>query len=451
MPTPDRDAAAARDRSEGRSGRLRRLVVDAGPLAVSRYLAAAINLVTTIAATRWLGVDGFGAASLALAYPMLLWSVTSVKSVSITTRYVSSFRIHRDRQNIAGICLLGYLLDLGIALGATLIVVGTSSLIAARVYGLPELSPLMIVLAASFPLYSLLGTNEAILTSYERFRAIALIGLLESSARLGFVLGGWLLGGGAFFYVAATAGAQALTGVVGLGAAMRTLTSELGHRWWFGTGLTDMKRFNRELWEFFGWNYILVTVSGFVDQLPAMLLGRYQGTSAVAYYRLASNLMVSVGYVEAALRRAVYPKLIAEWNTGGSLQLRRDLRAMTVRIGVPVGGAICLGALVVVPSAVRLLFGGSYQAMIPGAQLMIASAAVPAALFWRRSYYYAAGHVALWSKLYLAYGAVFVAATWFVSRTWGFLGVAVLVAAGEVVLALAAVGLARTRRFHERT
>jgi O-antigen/teichoic acid export membrane protein len=441
------NTAAAVSPAVDRSRRLHRILLDTGPLVVSRYAAAALGLATTAIATRWLGINGFGEATLALAYPMLLWSIASIKSVSITTRYMSAFRARGERDSLKGICLLGYLVDLAISLGAALLVFATARPLAARFYEAPQLGPEMMLLAASFPLYSLNGTNQAILTSFERFRTLAFLAVFEAALQLVMVAAAWMITAAPIVYIGAIASAQALAGIVGFGVAAGVLHQHLGGAWWRGARLEVLSEFRNELRNLLSWNYAMVTVSGFVDQLPALLLGKYSGTSSVAYYRLSSTLMTSVGYVEASLWRVVYPQLVSDWNAGRFAKLRHDLRVMTTQIGVPVGLVIIAGAFIVTPYAVPLLFGTSYAGMVPGARWMIASASVSAAAFWLYPYYYSAGRVALWSKLYFAYGAAFICGVWVVSGTFGFFGVAVLVASCRAALTIAGVALTRTAWF----
>ncbi len=430
------------------TGRLHTLLWNAGPLVVSRYTSAVLGLVTTVVATRWLGVERFGEASLAAAYPLLLWSVTSVKSVSITTRYLASFRAAGDTTSVSAIVRFGFLLDAGMATGALAIVLLTGQLVATHVYHMPETYGLMVLLASSFPVYSLGGTNEAILTAYSRFGAIAFLLVFESLLRLGLVAAAWLLDGGTTAYILATAASQIVIGTIGMGVASKTLSADGSSGWWRGgVHFATISPIKSELRQFFGWNYALVTFSGFVDQLPAMLLGAHRGPSAVAFYRLATSLMVTVGYVEASLRRAIYPSLLADWNSGGLSRLRADIGPMTWRIGIPAGAAIVAAAVLFVPAAVRLLFGDGYEPMILGAQLMIAAAGASMAAFWLHPYYFAAGRVVLWSKLYVTYSCAFLAVAWVVSDLWGFLGIASLIAVGKASLALAGVLTTRSATF----
>ena len=125
-----------------------------------------------------------------------------------------------------------------------------------------------------------------------------------------------------------------------------------------------------------------------------------------------------------------------------------DIRRMTLHIGLPVSAAIVASAIAVVPFAVPLVFGDNYRPMVRGTQLLIAAAGISAALFWLQPYYYAAGRVVLWSRIYVLYGIALLSAAWPVSSAWGFLGIAALVAVGRVGLAAAGISLTRTATFN---
>ncbi|MDT7892927.1 MAG: hypothetical protein RRA51_01300, partial [Armatimonadota bacterium] len=62
-----------------------RLAEGASLLAISQYVAAALNIATNILMARLLGPTDFGLVALAIAYPTMLWSFVSVKSISVIT------------------------------------------------------------------------------------------------------------------------------------------------------------------------------------------------------------------------------------------------------------------------------------------------------------------------------------------------------------------------------
>ena len=63
----------------------------------------------------------------------------------------------------------------------------------------PDIAWLMVVFAASFPIWSLSGTSQAILASFERFRWVALLQVLDqvigSVLVIGLLLGGYGVAG----------------------------------------------------------------------------------------------------------------------------------------------------------------------------------------------------------------------------------------------------------------
>jgi len=93
-----------------------RLIEGASLLAISQYVAVALNLVTNILMARLLGPTDYGLVALAVAYPTMLWSFVSVKSMSIITRYVAIFRARREPEKLKGLVKLGYSLDFFVSL-----------------------------------------------------------------------------------------------------------------------------------------------------------------------------------------------------------------------------------------------------------------------------------------------------------------------------------------------
>src|SRR6266536_5708235 len=68
------------------------MATDASSLAASQYVAAGLGFITTVVAARVLGAGSYGVAALAMTYPALVWSFVGIKTVSVTTRYIASFR-----------------------------------------------------------------------------------------------------------------------------------------------------------------------------------------------------------------------------------------------------------------------------------------------------------------------------------------------------------------------
>jgi len=398
-------------------------------LAGSQYVAAAVGLVTSVASARLLGPKDFGLVAVVTSYPMLLGSVVAVKSGTVTTRYIARFRVERQGELLGAICKLGYALDFVVSLGAALLAAATAWWVAAEFFHTPEIAWLMIVFAASFPIWSLYGTSQAILTSFERFRWVALLQVLDQVIGSVLVIG-LLLGG--FGVAGAVLGAALGNVLIALTAtclARVVLRREQQPAWWRGS-IESVRPLRKEIAGLFGWNYLVVTSSGLMGQLPLMFLAHFRGPEAAGFYRLAVSIVTVGSYLETSMGRVVYPALSARWSTDGSEPVRAALKRWTTNAGLPVCLFVLL-SLPFFPILIPLVFGPHYAAMVRGAQIMMAGAAISALFFWLNSIYYASANLNIWT-LGCAVQTIFVIGlAWFVGGYWGFAGMALLTAVGK--------------------
>lgn len=395
---------------------------DAGLMATSQYVAAGLSFVTAAVAARLLGPADYGIVALVIAYPTLLLSFVSPKSISVATRYVASFRASGKNDELKAICKLGYGLDFL----ASLLCFGLTSItgwwVARHIYNIPNLAWLMIAYASSFLFSSLIGTSRAILSSWGRFRLLAGFQILHRSFILISVLTLLLSGFGIPGMVLGVAVGHGVIGLAMASAAAHTLHRDSLGNWW-RTSLGSELPFIKEITAFFGWNYLTVTLAGMREQVPLMLLGHYTGAEEAGYYRLARSIMTMGSYLEASLRRVVYPALSARWGAGKRQGLEMTLRRWTMRGGLPLATLVLL-TIPALPIAVPLVFGSAYRPMVLGTQLMMVGVAVSTAYFWLSASYYATGEIGLWTKANLFYSVFVVGLAWILSQQLGFLGVA---------------------------
>lgn len=422
-----------------RRGILRRLrhplTGHVGSLAGAQVAGMGLGLLTAVIAARLLGPADFGVAALLMAYPVLLWSFVGAKSMAVTTRYLVNLRAERDGIRLGAICKLGFLLDLGTALGAFVVIVATGRWVTAALLHLPGMGDTSILYAASLPLYSLTGTSGAILSAWSRFRTIAVFQVAERALTLAAVSVALAAGTGVRGYVVARAVVQAAVGIVMAVVAGRLLRAGSGRRWW-AAPLGAIATLRPELMGFFGWNYLAVTCSGLVGQLPLVFVGQLRGPVEVGYLRLGTGLVAAGSSLEGALARVTYPILSERWGAGERAAVMSTLRRWTLEAGVPL--ALLAGAAIpLLPVVVRVVLGPQYAAMVRGTQLMMGGAVVSLALFHLNAFYYAAGRVALWTKAFALYSLALLGLAWPCAGAWGFLGVAGLMAAGEVLFTFA--------------
>lgn len=400
-------------------------------LAAAQYASAGLALATTLLAARMLGPGSYGRAAMLIAFPSLVWSLVSVKSSTVITRYVSAFRANGRTDELRGICKLGYGIDVISAALALVLVAFSSSAVTAHVLKLPHMAWLPVIYGASLVLLSLAGTTSAILSSFRHFGLMAGLALFERGAALLLVV--WLLtaGRGIEGLVLAMATTNGLTGLLMVGTATRALRRDEVGTWWRGS-VRAVASLRGELRSFFGWNFVTVTAAGVLGHLPLLLLGGLRGPQEAGWYRIASNIFAAGSFVEGALWRVTYPVLSGRWEAGERKSLRVTLRAWMLRAGLPI--ALLIAACIpLVPLLVPPVLGEAYRSLVTGTQIMLFGAAVSVTLFYLSPFFYAAGKFAYWSKAYLTYSALVLGLAVLVIPKWGFTGMATLTGLGTVV------------------
>jgi O-antigen/teichoic acid export membrane protein len=398
---------------------------DTGLLALSNYLGAGIGLVTTVLAAKLLGPSEYGVSALVMAYPMLLWSFISVKSVSITTKYIVSFKNTTQNDKLKSICKLSYILDFSVSIIALILVVTTSWWVAGFMYKMPRLTWLMICYAASLPFLSLTGTSIAILSSWGRFQWLGMFQVIDQALKFILVIVFLFAGLGVLGLVFATALAHTFIGVGMMIIATRVLLSE-GLGMWWRSSLREVAPLQKELTGFFGWNYLMVTLNGLLVQAPTMFFGKFRSPDEAGFYRLAASIVTAGSYLENSAGRVIYPVLSAGLAKGELESTKRLLRHWTLWGGVPLAIFVLL-MILCIPLLVSTFFGPGYAGMVHGTQVMLGGAAISAVFFWLVHFYYASGRVALWSKMYGIYTLFVIGLGWFFIHSWGFTSFAWLI------------------------
>ncbi|GBC84989.1 hypothetical protein HRbin11_01429 [bacterium HR11] len=435
---------AERFTAEARAILRHRLALGAGYLAAGQYTAAALNFLTNVVMARLLGPADYGLVALTVAYPTLLGSFVGVKSVSVITRYVAGFRATGERDKLRAVVKLGYGIDVLVSLLAFLLVSASAWWVAGHFYGRSDLARLMVVYAGSFPLVALAGSSWAVLSSWERFRILAVFEVLSPFVKLLLIIGLILAGRGVAGAVLGMAVAQAVVGVGMMVAAVQVMEKD-GVGRWLGVSLKPVADIQREIGQFFGWNYLLVTLSGLVGQVPLMLLGRFRGAEEVGFYRLALSIVTVGSYINSSLGYVVYPALSARFASGGQEKALASIPRWTVRGGLPLG--LFLGASILLfPILIPAVFGRPYAPAILATQVLMLGKIVSVIVFWLQSLYYAWGKVGTWVKGYFLYATVVVVGGWYVVPKWGVLGLAALIASTEALFLLGMLALALRRR-----
>lgn len=404
------------------------LAADAGLLTAAQVGVGVLSLAASVAAARILGPSGYGRSALIIAFAMLIWSAVGVKAAAVCTRYIAIYLLDSEHDRVRAVCKLGYLADAASAVLALLIVFGATFIDLDHLGVEDEAAGVLAtILAASFVLSSLAGTSGAVLTGMKRFRLVAGLQLWEGGITAGCVIGALALGFGVSGVVIGTALGHAIAGLTSFSFAERAMRRQGFGRWWT-SDLALVAPLRNELLAFFGWNYVVVTLSGAVVQLPLLLLGAVAGPRAAGYYRAATSMMVAGAYIENALGRIAHPTLAQKWAAGKPEELRATLSRWLRQAGLP-AGLLLLLLVPALPIVVRLLYGDLYRPMIGGAQLLLVSAAVSVTFFYVIQFFYASGQVKLWAFAMAIFTVTLLAAGTAGIMAAGFTGLAFAVAA----------------------
>ena len=399
-------------------------------LTTSSYAGAAIGLFRTICEARILGPVDFGFAALVLAYPRFVWSFSTVKSLSITSRYISEYRALGRDEELRAVCKLGYLVDVGAMLVALLLVLATGHWAIAAGLAPPGSFGLMIVYGASLPIWGLYGTSRAVLSSWRAFGWLSVAHGIDAVVTLVLVVGALLAGFGVPGLVVAMAAAQVVSGLLLFALATRVL-AEAGHSQWWRVPLRSLAPLTRETAPLLGWNYVTTTLGGILAQGPILILGRSRGPVEAGYFRLATTIVGATAELPVSMGRVVFPTLSEHWARSGSAGLRDTIWRWTSQGGVAVALAMAL-SVPLLEFAVPLLFGDEYAPMVRGLQWLMLGAALTAPFFWLSPLAYASRRLSAWavgSALQTAF--VIALGLWF-APTFGYPGMAAIAAIGSV-------------------
>jgi O-antigen/teichoic acid export membrane protein len=430
--------------------------MDVSSLTGSLVVGAALTFLAGVYAARELGAAGYGLAAIAMSFPGLVRSFISLKSTPVVVRLVTSFRTEGRPQLLLRAVRLGYSVDVVLAVVVVLIVYGTRHLVPAG--SETELGDAValaaVVYSLSFPFAALVGTSTAVLDAFGKFSTSARMQLAESAMTAAAIVGLLSTGTGWYGVVVGTAVGEALGGVIAWVLARRTLRmsrckAEDGSR---GMRTMDMwPKFRRELLGGLGWNYVLVSAAGVVDRLPIVVLGAVATSADAGFMRIASSIVAVSMYVEHALRRVVYPKLVAALSAGdGRSERELDIiRRWTKRAGFPLSVAVLL-AVPLVPWAVRSVYGHEFSAMSDGLMVMLVGVAVSGLLFWRNPHFFAHNDFRLLALVFAGYALLFSAGSFLLGRWYGFSGIGALNGSGRAIIAIAISALAVARMRPDR-
>jgi O-antigen/teichoic acid export membrane protein len=367
-----------------------------------------------------------------------------VKTGAVTQRYVSSFRARHQNRELLAVCKLGFVTDFALALVA-LAVVLLAVLLLGDLPGTHGHADLVIVSALSLPFVSFVGTSIVVLVGFGRFRAVGSLQVMQKIVVLIAVLAALLIQRDAAALVVGNAAGQAAAGVTYLVVASVCLGRAVGDRWWRAR-VASLGGVLRELRSSLGWNFVGVTLSGAIVQVPVVLLGAIRSPVEAGYFRIASTVAVTADAVEAGMGRVAYSTLSAADSKADVHRVARLIAKWSRREAL-LGVSAVVIAMALLPGIVVVGLGHRYTGVLAGSELLLVGTAVSTGFFFLSPYLYSTGRVKTWVLSYALYVLVALGASSLLAGTGGFVVVAAVVGIGLALLN-AALGLPILRRMH---
>jgi len=402
-----------------------------GALALSNFFGAILAFAQSIIVTRWLGPESYGIYSLVISYPFLVFCIFNARTSEMTVRYLSAFDARNEREKAEAVWKLGYLIDFAIAAITFVVVLFSSSWAAGRIIHDVSYWWLIVVFAGAWLPGVLSNNSRAVLTVLGRFRLLASISAAEAIMRLIFIL------------VFLSFGLR-ISGAV-FGNSLAICTSGLVHFWiarrlslrrWgrnLGRGILDeLKEERREISRFIVFNEANLLVGLVPKQLDVILLGVFRSPVEVGYYRLATNIAGVVSYLVNPLQAVLYPELSRLQGLRLYGALKERARKMALEVALPLVALTSVG-IMATPYMIRLLFGEAYRNATLPTQILLGGAIVWLGFFWLRPLYYSLGEVGRWLKVNAAMALINLAAFFLVIPGGGYVNLAWLMAAIQLM------------------
>ncbi len=398
------------------------LARNAGKLAVGGVLTLLLGLAQSVVVARALGPHDFGVAALILAFPALVFTFFDPQASEAVVKYIGQFTATDDRRGALAVPKLAYGVDAVLAVLGFVVVAACGPWAADHLLDAGGHGDLLVLVAGAQMLSAPSDTSRAILTTFDRFSAVAWVLGITAVARFLLVL--VLVGGGgglAAFVVATCAGTVLEAALMGF-LAHRAVRSALGESWWHGRR-ADVKESMGEMGRFLLYTDLTTLVSVFVKQADIVILGAVAGPVQVGYYRLARSLTGPITSVTLSLQAVIYPQVARLAATADGSEIMRRARRWWLLAGLPLAG-LSLLLVPVTPELIRLVSGPAFVGATPSTRWLLVGSAFVLSCFWLRPIQLATGQVRFMFLNGIALGVVSVAAFVLLAGPFGAAGVA---------------------------
>lgn len=402
----------------------RRVVKNSGYLFSGTGVSAALGMLQGILVARLLGVEGYGIVGVITLFTGIVNNLISFRMGEVVIKYVGEYVEAGDEKQAAALFKLAALVEMGASVVAFALLVLLAPLAAQYLAKDASLTSLFVLYSLVVLANLIAESSTGLLQIFDRFRPIAILGLVGNIVTLALVaLVYWLRGGLAGILLAYLIGKA----VSALGLSLVALL-ESSHRWgrgWWRASLQPLRPRFRQLTHFAVSTNISASISLITKDSELLWVSLFRGPVETGYYRLALTLTNLVQMPISPLPQATYPELSRQAARGEWQQMRSLLRQ-----GSQLAGGYTLAATVFLiilgKPLIAWLYTPQFLPAYPALLILLLGYLAANTFYWRRSALLALGRADFPAKVNLVLAAFKMAGILLLVPRYGYLASAAL-------------------------
>lgn len=405
----------------------RRIARNAGYLFSTTTIGAAMGMLQGILTARLLGVTGYGILGAVIMFTSLVNKFVSFRMSELVVKYVGQFSERSENRKAAAVFKAALLAEFS----ASLIAFGLVWLLAplgAQFLAKDNSTASIFILYGLVILANLVAeSSNGLLQTFDRFRRIALLSVLQSVVSL-VLIGVIYLTAGNLQQVVSAYIIGKLT--FGLGISLAAF-GEARRQWgagWQRTPLSALKGHLGELARFAFHTNISATINLINKDSELFWVSFFRGPTETGLYKLALTLANIVELPITPLPNATYPELSRQVARGDWQGMRQVLRRGTL-----LAGAYSLAAVIFLFISgrwiIQYIYSPDFLPSYPALLILLTGYLIGNTVYWRRVSLLALGRADFPAKVNLILAAAKLVGILLLVPRFGFLASAALLAA----------------------
>jgi O-antigen/teichoic acid export membrane protein len=404
----------------------RRIIKNSGYLFSTTGISAALGMLQGILAARLLGVVDFGILGTIIMFTSVVNKFASFRMSELVIKYVGHYTENDEPQQAAAVFKSAALVEMC----ASFFAFGLVWLLApigAKYFVKDIHTTNLFIIYGLIVLANLIAeSSTGLLQIYDRFRRIAVLNLVQSTATLSLITLAYFLQGGLLgvllaYVVGKTIGALGLTI-----AALIEATKQWGPRWWRAP-INTLRQQARELTHFAVSTNISATINLVTKDSELLWVSFFRTPAEAGYYKLALSLVNIVQLPISPLPQATYPEFsrqVTHKNWG-------NIRYIMRRGSLLAGGYTLIAALFLLlfgRPLISLIYSPEFLPAYPALLLLLAGFLFANTFYWRRPALLSLGAPDFPAKLNFILAALKIVGILLLVPIYGYLASAALLA-----------------------